>query len=127
MGNEFWGPFADRAAAPGPNLRLTGCYDEVPAALYDTIYPQRDDISEYEKMAAQTGGPILELGCGTGRVLLSLAAQGYSVVGVDNSAQMLAGLEQRLSAFGPEVAARVEYMLADAREVQLGRRFPVVL
>jgi SAM-dependent methyltransferase len=47
------------------------------------------DLGFYEQFAARCGSPILELGCGTGRVLLPLARQGYRITGIDASAEML--------------------------------------
>src|SRR5215211_6581654 len=47
------------------------------------------DIDFYRRLAAETGGPILEVGCGTGRVATALVADGHEVVGVDVSAPML--------------------------------------
>ena len=60
------------------------------AAIYDAVYADRDDAAFWQAMAAAAGGgPILELGCGTGRVLLPLARAGYEITGLDLSAQML--------------------------------------
>ena len=47
------------------------------------------DLQMYEQFAARCDSPILELGCGTGRVLIPLAHQGYRVTGIDASAAML--------------------------------------
>jgi SAM-dependent methyltransferase len=57
-----------------------------------------DDLDFWLGLAEEYGGPILELGCGTGRVLLPLAQRGYAVTGVDNAPEMLARLEAKLSA-----------------------------
>jgi SAM-dependent methyltransferase len=57
-----------------------------------------DDLDFWLELAGEHGGPILELGCGTGRVLLPLARRGYSVTGVDNSPEMLARLDAKLAA-----------------------------
>jgi SAM-dependent methyltransferase len=60
------------------------------AVLYDWEYRRRrDDVAFYRMLAAERGGPVLDLGCGTGRLLLPLAADGIDVVGVDLSASML--------------------------------------
>ncbi len=48
-----------------------------------------DDLPVLEAYAARTGGPILELGCGTGRALIPLAQAGYTVTGVELSPEML--------------------------------------
>jgi SAM-dependent methyltransferase len=60
------------------------------AVLYDWEYRRRrDDVAFYRMLAAERGGPVLDLGCGTGRLLIPLAADGFDVVGVDLSASML--------------------------------------
>jgi SAM-dependent methyltransferase len=64
-------------------------------------------------MAEATGGPVLELGCGSGRLLVPLARAGFQVTGIDNSAQMLARAESRLSAETDDVRARVRLLAAD--------------
>src|ERR1051326_6676889 len=55
-----------------------------------------EDLSFWLELAEEFGGPILELGCGTGRVLLNLARRGYAVTGIDNSPEMLDRLEAKL-------------------------------
>jgi SAM-dependent methyltransferase len=57
-----------------------------------------DDLGFWLELAEAHGGPVLELGCGTGRVLLHLARRGHAVTGVDNSPAMLARLQQKLEA-----------------------------
>ena len=51
------------------------------AALYDAVFAGRDDAAFWLARAAESGGPVLELGCGTGRVLLPLARAGHEVTG----------------------------------------------
>lgn len=68
--------------------------------------------------AVPPGSSILELGAGTGRVTRELAARGYQVVAVDDSAEMLAHIE------GVE---GVETLVADIEDLDLGRRFDAVL
>lgn len=57
-----------------------------------------EDLDFWLELAEAHGGPVLELGCGTGRVLLHLARRGHAVTGVDNSPAMLARLQQKLEA-----------------------------
>ena len=61
-----------------------------------------DDLPVYRGLAERTGGPLLELMCGSGRLLVWLAAEGYEVTGVDESAQMLALARQKVAAAGVE-------------------------
>ena len=80
-----------------------------------------EDLPLWRALAADAGGPVLDVGAGTGRVSLDLAARGVAVVALDTDASLLEALERR--------AARlpVETVLADARDFELGRRFPLVL
>lgn len=59
-----------------------------------------DDLPVLEAYADRTGGPLLELGCGTGRALVPLAAAGYQVTGVDSSPSMLRLAQAKVAAAG---------------------------
>ena len=60
------------------------------ARYYDLIHAQLTaDLPLIQAIAQQTGGPIVELGCGTGRLVRPLAQAGYQLTGIDNSAEML--------------------------------------
>jgi SAM-dependent methyltransferase len=83
-----------------------------------------EDLPFWRELAARQGDPILELGCGTGRVLLPLVEAGHKVFGVDNDAAMLAFLSTRLS---PEQTDRALMLLADMDDFQLAEHFPLVL
>lgn len=82
-----------------------------------------DDLAFWVQLARRTGDPILEIGCGTGRVALALAKAGSSVVGVDVSPSMLAVAREKVAAAG--VARKVELVRADALDLELNRRFPL--
>jgi SAM-dependent methyltransferase len=70
-------------------------YDAI-AVFYDLgMSGFDDDVGLYLGFARRTGGRILELGCGTGRLLDPLAGEGFDVVGVDRSAPMLAQAYRR--------------------------------
>ena len=64
-----------------------------PAEYYDEDYtvgiPSRGDIAFYKRHALQMGSPILELGCGTGRILIPIAQEGVESHGLDMSREML--------------------------------------
>jgi SAM-dependent methyltransferase len=85
------------------------------------------DIEFYRDMARETGGPILDVGCGTGRVAMALAADGHEVVGIDVSAPMLRVAEQRRETLSADVAARLLFRQADMTTLDLGRDFALVV
>src|SRR4051812_37617090 len=71
------------------------------APFYDWENAQtlgRRDVPFWRGVAARAGGRVLELGCGTGRVSLPLAADGLNLVGIDRSAPMLARAVERAAA-----------------------------
>ena len=77
-----------------------GSHDEYAsiADLYDHVVPYRDraDVAFFVDAAQTAGGPVLEVGCGTGRVLIPTARAGVDIVGLDLSTQMLAICRERL-------------------------------
>jgi SAM-dependent methyltransferase len=85
---------------------------------------QSNDLPFWEALARNRGEPVLELGCGTGRVLLKLAEDGYRVFGLDNDMQMLVYLQSRIRA-GLRVSPAV--FLADMTAFHLDRQFPLIL
>jgi SAM-dependent methyltransferase len=92
-------------------------YDDI-AIWYDLEHADfADDIEMYRDFAAGTGGPILELGCGSGRVLIPLAVAGPHVIGVDASATMLARCRAAAQAAG--IGARVALHQDDMADLHL--------
>jgi SAM-dependent methyltransferase len=79
------------------------------------------DLPLWEELAERQGGPILELGCGTGRVALHLARRGYEVIGLDRDQELLDPLDQR--ARGLELTT----FRADARDFELAQQVGLVL
>jgi SAM-dependent methyltransferase len=64
-------------------------YQQIPV-LYDLEHDQyQEDVEFYLSFVQSTGDPVLELGCGTGRLLLPIARAGYRVTGLDQSPAML--------------------------------------
>lgn len=98
------------------------------AELYDHVVPYRErrDVAFYAGLAKEAGGEVLELGCGTGRVLVPLAASGTRITGLDLSPEMLAVCRKRIEQQGPEVAARTELVTGDMSAFDLGRSFTLV-
>jgi SAM-dependent methyltransferase len=87
----------------------------------------RGDINFYLGCAVRYGGPVLELGAGTGRVLWPLAAAGHRVVGLDLSPAMLEIARGKAAAQASEVRARVALQQGNMIDFDLASRFALVL
>jgi SAM-dependent methyltransferase len=98
------------------------------AEFYDHVVPyaQRPDVAFYVDAATTAGGPVLEIGCGTGRVLIPTARAGVDIVGVDASPAMLATCRQRLAHEPERVQSRVSLIHSDMRGFDFGREFALV-
>jgi SAM-dependent methyltransferase len=122
-GSSRAGPAGAAAAGGAGGVRDPYAWE---ADLYDvtTVEVSEQDVPFYTALAADAGGPVLELGCGTARVLAPCAAAAGGGVGVDCSPAMLERARRRLEAAG--LAGRVELHLGDMRAVRLDRRFPLV-
>jgi len=102
-------------------------YDRLDAAFYDYYsLGVEGDVQFYVEEARQSGSPVLEIGCGTGRILLPVAESGSSIVGLDRAPAMLAILRQKLSKYSAETQRRVELLEGDMRNFSLGRRFKLI-
>jgi SAM-dependent methyltransferase len=102
----------------------------VTAKYYDGAYAAKQDLVDlpfYRDLAGQTAGPILEVACGTGRVLLPIARQGVEIHGVDNSRPMLKILEKHLALEPYDVRQRVTLHEGDMRDFRLGGQYPLVI
>ncbi|HSC28646.1 MAG TPA: methyltransferase domain-containing protein, partial [Vicinamibacterales bacterium] len=73
----------------------------------------RRDVAFWQRLAGVQEGPVLELGCGTGRILVPVAKTGASLVGIDRSAPMLARARTRLRRAG--LAGRTRLVRGDIR------------
>ena len=95
-------------------------YDHIP------MYSGRDDVPFYSELARESGGPVLELGCGTGRILIPTARAGIDITGLDISQGMLSICEHSLSSESDDVRSRVTLVKCGMTEFSLGKRFPLV-
>jgi SAM-dependent methyltransferase len=100
------------------------------AKYYDGAYAAKQDLVDlpfYLDLAGQSGGPVLEIACGTGRVLLPIARRGIEICGVDNSQPMLQVLKENLAGESQQVRQRVSVQEGDMRIFRLQRKFPLVM
>jgi ubiquinone/menaquinone biosynthesis C-methylase UbiE len=103
-------------------------YDRLDAALYDHYQFGVDgDIAFYVEEARKAGAPVLELGCGTGRILIPIAEAGVEIVGVDRAPSMLAVAREKVGKRSADVQRRVRLVDGDMRDFVLDRRFPLIM
>ncbi len=117
-----------KAQSPKPFEGWQG-WDEY-APFYDWENRQtmgRRDVRFWQDMARRLGGPVLELGCGTGRVSFPVARVGVELVGVDRSDQMLARARRHLKR--SRAASRPRFVRADIRALPFAdvSRFALVM
>ena len=101
--------------------------------MTDNLYPllyhahhsqQSEDIQFWLNLSASQGDPVLELGCGTGRVLIRLAEAGYRVFGIDQEPDMLAFLTNNC----PIGAKHLIHLIqADMTAFHLNQTFPLII
>ena len=86
---------------------------EALARLYDLdLHDDPGDLEMWTAVAAEAGGPVLELMAGSGRLAVPLAEEGHEVTAVDLDPAMLARASRRAAAAGPEVEGRVHLVVA---------------
>jgi ubiquinone/menaquinone biosynthesis C-methylase UbiE len=95
---------------------------------YDAFYrrapaPIAGDVEFYEGLDRATGGPVLELACGTGRIALPLAERGLDITGVDASDGMLAIAQRKRAVLPAAARQRLTLVSQDMTELALDRRF----
>ncbi|MFN2511449.1 MAG: class I SAM-dependent methyltransferase [Pyrinomonadaceae bacterium] len=99
------------------------------AEFYDSVVPyrERQDVNFFVEMARRSEGPVLELGCGTGRVLIPTAKSGIEIVGLDGSPKMLAVCREKLLRESEDVRVKVtDLVQGDMRSFELGQKFSLV-
>lgn len=100
----------------------------IAAKYYDDAYAAMRlvDAPFYVDLAKETGGPVLEIACGTGRVLIPTARARIEIHGLDNSAPMMAVLKQKIAREEPAVQKRITLHVGDMRDFRLDRKFALV-
>ena len=106
-------PFYDR---PGLNVES---YDVIAPA----VPPGGDDLGFVTGLARETGGPLLELACGTGRLTIPLAEAGFEIVGLDRSGAMLDVARAKAAKLDPAARGRIRFVEADMTAFELRERF----
>lgn len=105
-------------------------YRQVSAKYYDEAYSSKEDLADLEfyiERAKANGGPVLELACGTGRILLPIAREGIAIHGVDLSLPMIDVLQQRLRREPKDVRELVSVVHGDIKNFRSKQQYPLVI
>ena len=103
-------------------------YDRTDAGLYDSFSTGLEgDEAFYAEEAARAEGPVLELGCGTGRIMIPIAESGVSIVGMDRAPAMLEVARRKVAGLPEETRQRIQIVEGDMRTFSLERRFPLAI
>lgn len=112
-------------------MKQGGGYDDHPfvAEFYDQVIPHliRNDIRHYTTLAMAADGPVMELACGTGRLLLPMARAGVDVTGLDFSRPMLERCSRRLAQEAIDTRRRARLFYGDMRSFALRRKFNLAI
>jgi SAM-dependent methyltransferase len=110
----------DRFGGYDDNELLAEFYDYVPG------YADRADRDFHISYSKSAGGKTLELGCGTGRILIPTAEAGCEIVGLDISRHMLARCREKLARASEEVDERVQLVQGSATDFKLNETFALI-
>ncbi len=91
------------------------------AAEYYDLFSREDDHDFYMDLSRRAGPRALDIGVGTGRLAIPMARSGISVVGLDNSMEMLRVAHSRVMAAGGGVLRRMKLLYGDMRDFSLPR------
>lgn len=107
-------------------MNMTQFYDTI-ARYYDAENSEMtDDLALYSALAEIYDDPILDVGCGTGRVMLHLAQEGYRCVGVDTSAFMIERGQRKLTSLG-EAQDLISFEMGDILNHQPTEPYQLIL
>jgi SAM-dependent methyltransferase len=105
-------------------------YDSFIADYYDTspiLAKRTEDVAFYVNAVKKYGDPVLELGCGTGRITMAIAEAGYRIVGLDISEKMLERAGEKRAARRREARERVHLVQGDMTDFDLGEKFRLIV
>ncbi len=102
-------------------------HQDVFAAFYDALHPEAEDLDFFRQLLAGCKGRILELGSGTGRILLPLARDGHHVTGVEQSGHMLSICRAKAAQETAAVRRRITLAEGDVRQYWTEERYAFIL
>ena len=103
---------------------------KVTAKHYDARYVGNQDLLDlpfYLDLAKRSGGPVLEIACGTGRVLLPIAREGIAIDGMDSSLPMLRVLKSHIQNEPHKIRRKISVHKGDMRDFRLRKKYSLVI
>lgn len=102
-------------------------YDRADARFYDYYsLGLEGDVEFYVAEAKRAQGPVLELGCGTGRITIPIAEAGIPIVGLDRAPAMLARAHKKIAQLPAKTRRRIKLVPGDMRDFDLKTRFALI-
>ena len=101
-------------------------YTGIDAEWYDSYIHLSEDVPFYVDLAKEQGGPVLELGCGTGRILIPTAEAGIAITGLDTSKPMLNITKKKIAVRERDVRNKITLQPGDMRNFHFDRTFSLV-
>lgn len=103
-------------------------YNRTDAGFYDRFSTGIDgDVAYCVEAAREAGGPVLEIGCDTGRIMIPIAESGVSIVGLDRAPAMLDIAREKVAGLPADTRQRVRLVESDMRAFDLDQRFNLVV
>ncbi|MEF8832813.1 MAG: class I SAM-dependent methyltransferase [Candidatus Thermoplasmatota archaeon] len=97
------------------------------AEFYDILHSNLNDEEFYKNLADQYGPHILEIGSGTGRLLLPLAREGYEVTGLELNDDMLEICRKKMKDESKETLENIELIKGDMRDFKIDKNFELII
>lgn len=97
------------------------------AEFYDILHSNLNDAEFYKKLADQYGPHILEIGSGTGRLLLPLAREGYEVIGLELNDDMLEICREKMEDESDTTLENIELVKGDMRDFKINKKFELII
>jgi SAM-dependent methyltransferase len=130
MMEMYFGMFKDLRDLHMPNSQDFDLYEGYYSEFYEAVTSRTDYdiplILEQAKLKAGHG-KVLELACGSGRILMHIANRGFQVVGLDLSEDMLNICRKKQEQLPARLKGRMEVLKGDMTQFNLGQKFPLIV
>jgi SAM-dependent methyltransferase len=124
---KYFGIFEDLVNQHSSYVNEQEFYYEDTVEFYDLLSISYDDFSFFYRMANVYGGPILDLCCGSGRLLIPMAKKGFDVTGVDLSKDMLSQLDMLLNSRYRRIKNNVSLFQQDMANLKLPKTYNFIM